>query len=95
MQCQSLYHPKRRTVETADAILGAALLWGNLYFCSPNIPTGIDHDFIDFSAAAVTPWAISFTWSRRWPRHLAALPTPSSGSPCLAALPPLPAVAVL
>ncbi|KAI3427176.1 hypothetical protein D9Q98_007113 [Chlorella vulgaris] len=32
----------------------AAPLWGNLYFCSPNFPTGIDHDFIDFSAAGVT-----------------------------------------
>ncbi|KAL4859540.1 hypothetical protein ACK3TF_000637 [Chlorella vulgaris] len=32
----------------------AAPLWGNLYFCSPNFPTGIDHDFIDLSAAGVT-----------------------------------------
>ncbi|KAI3427913.1 hypothetical protein D9Q98_006305 [Chlorella vulgaris] len=32
----------------------AAPLWGSLYFCSPNFPTGIDHDFIDFSAAGVT-----------------------------------------
>ncbi|KAL4852850.1 Transposon TX1 uncharacterized protein [Chlorella vulgaris] len=34
-------------------VLGCSLR-GNLYFCSPNSPTGIDHDFIDFSSAGAT-----------------------------------------
>ncbi|KAI3437676.1 hypothetical protein D9Q98_000126 [Chlorella vulgaris] len=37
----------------------AAPLWGNLYFCSPNFPTGIDHDFIDLRLSG---------WRRCWLR---------------------------
>jgi hypothetical protein len=50
----ALWHISLRLTLLSSHWCWAAPLRGNLYFCSPNSPTGIDHDFINFSAAGAT-----------------------------------------